>query len=104
MKKVFNVLILVTLAILVFVGFVYSIWSIQRTHFNEFENEIEFLIEYNDLTEYQEEKIIFKAAEYARSDFSTAVGFKTYTVKGFERYLKQYDYDFWYDIKIIFEE
>jgi len=104
MKKVFNVLIWVVLAILIFVGFVYSIWRIERTHFNEFGNEIEFLIEYNDLTEYQEEKIIFKVYEYARSDFSTAYGFKTYTVKGFERYLKQYDYDFWYDIKIIFEE
>ena len=104
MKKTFSVLIWVVLAILIFVGFVYSIWSIQRTHFNEFENEIEHLIETNDLTEYQEEKILYKINEYAISDFSTVEGFKAYTTTGFERYLKQYDYDFWYKIKIIFEE
>lgn len=104
MKKVFNVLILATLAILVFVGFVYFIWKMQRTHFYEFKNEIEFLIDANNLTEYQEEKILYKINEYARSDFSTSNGFKVYTVNGFERYLKQYDYDFWYEVSIIFKE
>ena len=104
MKNIISVVLLAAFAFLILFGFIYSIWNIQRIRFNEFKNEIELLIESNDLTDYQEEKILFKINEYAKSDFSTVEGFKVYTLNGFERYLKQYDYDFWYEIKVIFKE
>lgn len=104
MQKILGVILTVISTIVMFGGFIYLIYTQQRNDFNEFKNEIETLIEYNNVTEYQENKIFYKMYEYARSDFSTVESFKVYTLNGFERYLKQYDYDFWYEIKIIFEE
>ena len=41
---------------------------------------------------------------FSRSEYSNSEIGKLYTVYIFERYLKETDYDFWYEIKIIFEE
>ena len=101
MKKV--ILGIISL-IFLFGCFVYFVWSNQENDFNELKTEIVFIIDNSNLTEYQEDKIIYYLYIYKRDDYSSGEWGRVYYLDGFKRFLLHRDYDFWYEIKEIFNE
>lgn len=96
--------ITIILIIVIFTMFVFWFIKEQTTSYYNFKIEITELIEDIDLTDYQVEKLDCKMELFSRSEYSNGEFGKLYTVYIFERYLKETDYDFWYEIKTIFEE
>lgn len=100
-KNIILYIILGLFSLALILGGFYLLAVIKNNKYIEFENEMTVIIEENNLTEYQEEKIEYKMEEY-RVEKNYILD--PYYVDGFNRYLKSTDYDFWYEIKDMFEE
>ena len=91
-------LIIFLIAILIGALFLYS--DIIQNKFDKFSQEFNVFIEENELNEYQIEKIEYLKGLY-RNRSDNPLG--AFYIESFERFIKAEDYDFWYEIKFIFE-
>lgn len=100
-KEKWLIALTVTIGIIVLIGM--FIWLITFTIDRDNQDRTEFISQVNQisvgLTEYQEEKLDYYIIRYCNRD--TEFG-RYYDIISFERFIKGYDYEFWYDIRYIF--
>lgn len=96
-EKISYWVILPIFSIVLYVGSIIFITNIQTKRDNEFKAEINTIIENNELTEFQIEKIQYYLIIYMRSEDTSHIPIE------FSSYIKTIDFDFWYEIKFIFE-
>lgn len=98
-------ILLVILAVTLFILTIGITFDRQHKEYEMFRLELYEMINSNDLEQYNIDKLNHYVNEYMRESENVG-GFpiKSYSISGFNLYLKNKDYDFWYNIKFIFKE
>jgi len=101
-KEKWLAVLVITVGIIVLVCAV--IWLITFTINRDVRDRNEFISQVNQisvgLTEYQNEKLDYFIIRYCNRDIEFG---RYYDIISFERFVKGCDYDFWYEIKYIFD-